>query len=68
MTFGASPEPRPTKNQRREAAREKARELRVQQKKKDRRNKVLLQSGIAVGIVAVIADGAGVVSLLSVAG
>ncbi|MET0853309.1 MAG: thioredoxin domain-containing protein [Microterricola sp.] len=62
MTFGASPEPRPTKNQRREAAREKARELRVQQKKKDRRNKVLLQSGIAVGIVAVIA----VISLIVV--
>lgn len=55
MTFGASPEPRPTKNQRREAAREKARELRVQQKKKDRRNKMLLQGGIAVGIIAVVA-------------
>ena len=45
-----------------EAAREKARELRVQQKKKDRRNKVLLQSGIAVGIVAVVA----VISLIVV--
>ncbi len=55
MTFGASPEPRPSKNQRRESAREKARELRVQQKKKDRRNKVLLQGGIAVAVVAVVA-------------
>lgn len=55
MTFGATPEPRATKNQRREAAREKARELRVQQKKKDRRNKVLLQGGIAVALIAVIA-------------
>lgn len=55
MTFGATPEPRATKNQRREAARDKALQLRLQQKKKDRRNKVFLQGGIAVAIVAVVA-------------
>jgi len=53
MTNGS--EPRPTKNQRRDEAREKARQLRVEQKKRDRRNKVLLQGGIAVALVAVIA-------------
>jgi protein-disulfide isomerase len=44
-----------TKNQRREAAREKARQLRDQQKKKERRNRVLLQGGIIVGSLAIIA-------------
>lgn len=48
-------DPRPTKNQRREAAREKARVLREEQKKRDRRNKILLQSGIAVVVVAIVA-------------
>ncbi|AMB59295.1 DsbA family protein [Microterricola viridarii] len=62
MTFGASPEPRPSKNQRREAARQKARELREQQKKKDRRNKMMLQGGIVLGVIAVVA----VVSLVVV--
>lgn len=55
MTFGATPEPRATKNQRREDAREKARALRVQQKRKDRRNKFFLQGGIAIALVAVVA-------------
>lgn len=55
MTFGATPEPRATKNQRREAARVKARELRAQQKKKERRNKVLLQVGIIAVVAAVVA-------------
>src|SRR3712207_6728109 len=44
-----------TKNQRREAAREKARQLRDQQKKRERRNKVLLQGGIILGSLAIIA-------------
>ncbi|GAB3038146.1 thioredoxin domain-containing protein [Parafrigoribacterium mesophilum] len=46
---------RPSKNMRREAAREKARALREAQKKKDRRNKFLLQGGIAVAVLAIIA-------------
>jgi protein-disulfide isomerase len=48
-------EDRGTKNQRREAAREKARELRDQQRKQERRNRVLLQGGIGVAILAIIA-------------
>lgn len=54
MTNGATNEPRPTKNQRREAARVKAQELRAQQKKKDRRNKMVLQGGIVAGVVVVV--------------
>jgi protein-disulfide isomerase len=46
---------RTSKNQRREAAREKARALREAQKKKDRRNKYLLQGGIALAVLAIIA-------------
>jgi protein-disulfide isomerase len=44
-----------TKNQRREDAREKARIMREEQKKKDRRNKIFLQGGIILGSLAVIA-------------
>jgi protein-disulfide isomerase len=44
-----------TKNQRREAAREKARQMRDQQKKRERRNRVLLQGGIILGSLAIIA-------------
>ena len=39
----------------REAARERARELRTQQKKKDRRGRLLLQGGIVVGSLAIVA-------------
>ena len=46
---------RPSKNDRREAAREKARQLREEQKKRERRNKILLGSGIGIGVLAVIA-------------
>ena len=46
---------RPTKNERRDAAREKARVLREQQKKRDRRNRVFLQGGIAAAVLAVLA-------------
>ncbi|MEO7006897.1 MAG: thioredoxin domain-containing protein [Terrimesophilobacter sp.] len=46
---------RPSKNRRREAARDKARALREAQKKKDRRNKYLLQGGIALAVLAIIA-------------
>jgi protein-disulfide isomerase len=54
MSSIGSGDDRPSKNQRREAARDKARELRLQQKKKERRNRVFLQGGIAVGIIAVV--------------
>jgi protein-disulfide isomerase len=46
---------RGTKNQRREAAREKARELRDLQRKKEKRNRLFLQGGIAVAVIAVAA-------------
>jgi protein-disulfide isomerase len=53
MTYGEAGD-RGSNNQRREAAREKARELRDQQRKTERRNRFLLQGGIAVGIVVII--------------
>lgn len=58
MTTGGLSDKRPSKNQRRDAAREKAKQIRVEQKKKERRNKLLLQGGIglaAIGIVVVVA-------------
>lgn len=55
MTIGGSGEGRPSKNQRRDAARIKATQLRLEQKKRDRRNRVFLQGGIAVASIAVIA-------------
>jgi protein-disulfide isomerase len=42
-------------NEKRQAAREKARQLRAAQKKKDRRNRALLQTGIGLAIVAALA-------------
>jgi protein-disulfide isomerase len=44
-----------TKNEKREAAREQARILREEQKKKDRRTKFLLQGGLILGSLAIIA-------------
>jgi protein-disulfide isomerase len=44
-----------TKNERREAAREKARLLREERRKKDRRSRVLLQGGLIVGVLAIAA-------------
>lgn len=44
-----------SKNERREAAREKAKELRAAQRKKDLRNRVLIQGGIIVAVLAVVA-------------
>lgn len=55
MSIGGPGGNRPSKNQRREAARDKARALRDAQKKKDRRNRLLLQGGIAVAVLAIIA-------------
>lgn len=61
MSNGGSIQPRPTRNERRDAAREKARILREEQRKRERRNKVLIQGGV---IVAVLAIAALVVSLI----
>ncbi|HXH34869.1 MAG TPA: thioredoxin domain-containing protein [Plantibacter sp.] len=52
---GAGSQNRPTKNERRDAARDKARVLREQQKRKDRRNRFLLQGGIVLGALAIVA-------------
>jgi protein-disulfide isomerase len=49
------PEHRPTKNEKRQEAREKARALREKQSKKSKRNKVLVQGSLAVGVLAGIA-------------
>lgn len=55
MSYGTSGDSRLTKNERREAAREKARILREEQRKKDRRTKVLLQGGIVLATLAIAA-------------
>jgi len=44
-----------SKNERREAAREKARLLRLEQKKKDRRTRFILQGSIILALLAVVA-------------
>lgn len=46
---------RASKNERRDAAREKAREERLRQQRRERRNKVVLQASIGVVIVAIVA-------------
>jgi hypothetical protein len=51
----SSADARPTKNQKRQEARDKARVLREANSKKSKRNKVLVQSSVAVGLVAAIA-------------
>jgi protein-disulfide isomerase len=57
MTTGepAGPAAPLSKNDRREAAREKAKELRAAQRRKEIRNRVLLQGGIIVAVLAVVA-------------
>jgi len=55
MTYGGSNQPRQTRNERREAAREKARALREEQKKRERRNRILIQGGIIVAVIAIAA-------------
>jgi protein-disulfide isomerase len=50
-----APEVLPTKNQRRQATREKAKELRDAQRKQEKRNRVFLQGGIVVVVLAVVA-------------
>ncbi len=48
-------DPRPSKNARRDAAREKARQLREEQRKKDRRNRFILQGSLIVVVLAIVA-------------
>jgi len=52
--MNAYSEPRQTKNERRAEAREKARQLREQESKKSKRKKVVLQSSLVVGTLAII--------------
>jgi len=52
MTNG-DPEAGPTGNETRLAAREKAQQARLEQKKKDRRNRLLLRGGLVVGVLAI---------------
>jgi len=54
MTIGGPDDGSPSKNRRRDAARVKAKQLRVSQKKKDRRNKVFLQGGIGLAAIAIV--------------
>ncbi|MEP6481986.1 MAG: thioredoxin domain-containing protein [Rhodoglobus sp.] len=54
MSYGSSGNDGISKNDRREAAREKARILRDEQKKKDRRSRVLLQGGVILASIAII--------------
>ena len=54
MTIGSNG-PRPTKNQRRESAREKAREHRIVAQKSERRRRGLVQGGVVAGIVVIAA-------------
>lgn len=60
MIDGDKGDDRLSRNNRREVARRKAQALRAEQKKKDRRSRLLLQGGITVAVLAVIA----VVSLI----
>nr|WP_184233023.1 thioredoxin domain-containing protein [Conyzicola lurida] len=55
MTYGVSGSNRQSKNERREVAREKAKVLRDNQRKKDRRTKVFLQGGVIVVVLAIVA-------------
>lgn len=47
--------PRSSKNERRDAAREKAREQRLRQQRREKRNRVVLQASIGVVIIAIVA-------------
>lgn len=47
--------PRPSKNERRDAAREKARQERLRQQKREKRSRAVLQLSIGVVIVAIVA-------------
>jgi len=62
MTYEGSSDNGLSKNERREAARDKARVLREQHKKKDRRTRIVLQGSLAVLVLAIV----GVVGLVIV--
>ncbi len=55
MTYGGSGDDSLNTNERREAAREKARTLRNQHRKKDRRRRVFLQGGLALVVIVIVA-------------
>jgi len=55
LSYGTSGDSRLSKNEKREAAREKARVLREEQKKKDRRTKLILQGSIILASLAIVA-------------
>ena len=55
MSYDGSSDSGLSKNERREAARDKARVLRDQQKKKDRRSRVILQGSLALLVLAIVA-------------
>lgn len=54
MTYGVSGAKPLTKNEKRIAAREKAQLHRQEQKKKERRNRYLLQGGVTLGVLAIV--------------
>jgi protein-disulfide isomerase len=54
MTTGGTDDSRLSKNQRREAARDKAKQLREQQRRKDVRNRVILISSLSVVVIAIV--------------
>ncbi|MBF4635545.1 thioredoxin domain-containing protein [Agreia pratensis] len=53
MSYGSAGDGRLSKNERREAAREKAKVLREQQRKKDLRNRIFLFGGLGVVVIAI---------------
>ncbi|SMQ71854.1 thioredoxin domain-containing protein [Agreia sp. VKM Ac-1783] len=53
MSYGSAGDGRLSKNERREAAREKAKVLREQQRKKDIRNRIFLFGGLGVVVIAI---------------
>jgi len=55
MTYGISGSSRQSKNERREAAREKSKVLRDQQRKKEKRGKVVLQGSVIIAALAILA-------------
>jgi protein-disulfide isomerase len=54
MTYGESAAKPPTSNEKRDVAREKAQRKRLEQKKKDKRNRLLVQGGIVVGALVIV--------------
>ncbi|TBN57643.1 hypothetical protein EYE40_09730 [Glaciihabitans arcticus] len=55
MTYGIPGRDSLSKNERREAAREKAKALRDSQRKKDKRTRLFIQGGVLIALVAVVA-------------